>query len=60
MAGSLDELNDAIQNDDFSSLPVEPLFADAVSVNKCGRGEWTAKTLVDAKQMACDFAEGVA
>lgn len=24
-----------------------------------GRGEWTAKTLEDAKQMACDFAEGV-
>lgn len=24
-----------------------------------GRGEWTAKTLGDAKQMACDFAEGV-
>jgi len=24
-----------------------------------GRGEWTAKTLEDAKQMACDFARGV-
>lgn len=24
-----------------------------------GRGEWTATTLNDAKQMACDFAEGV-
>lgn len=24
-----------------------------------GRGEWTAETLDDAKQMACDFAEGV-
>lgn len=24
-----------------------------------GRGEWTAKTVEDAKQMACDFAEGV-
>lgn len=24
-----------------------------------GRGEWTAQTLEDAKQMACDFAEGV-
>lgn len=24
-----------------------------------GRGEWTAQTLDDAKQMACDFAEGV-
>jgi hypothetical protein len=24
-----------------------------------GRGEWTAKTVADARQMACDFAEGV-
>lgn len=24
-----------------------------------GHGEWVAKTLEDAKQMACDFAEGV-
>jgi hypothetical protein len=24
-----------------------------------GRGEWTAKTLEDAKQMAIDFAESV-
>ena len=24
-----------------------------------GRGEWTAATLDDAKQMACDFADGV-
>jgi hypothetical protein len=24
-----------------------------------GRGEWTAETEADAKQMACDFAEGV-
>lgn len=26
---------------------------------KYGKGEWTAKTLEDVKQMACDFAEGV-
>lgn len=24
-----------------------------------GKGEWTAKTVADAKQMACDFAESV-
>lgn len=24
-----------------------------------GRGEWVAKTIADAKLMACDFAEGV-
>lgn len=45
--------------DDLESLPVETVFADAVSVRKCGRGEWEAKTLDDAKQMAIDFAEGV-
>ena len=27
--------------------------------NRGGRGEWTAKTLLDARQMAIDFAEGV-
>jgi len=26
---------------------------------KCGRGEWVAKTMEDAKQMAIDFNEGV-
>ena len=26
---------------------------------KYGRGEWTAETLEDAKQMAIDFADGV-
>ncbi len=24
-----------------------------------GKGAWTAKTIADARQMACDFAEGV-
>lgn len=24
-----------------------------------GRGQWTAKTVADARRMACDFAEGV-
>jgi hypothetical protein len=24
-----------------------------------GRGQWTAKTVADARQMACDFAESV-
>ncbi len=35
------------------------LHKDAVSIKKCGRGEWEAVTLEDAKQMAIDFAEGV-
>lgn len=28
-------------------------------IKSCGRGEWTAKTMDDAKQMAVDFNEGV-
>jgi len=28
-------------------------------IKPLGKGEWTAKTLADAYQMACDFAEGV-
>ena len=30
-----------------------------VEKSQGGRGEWTAKTVADAKQMACDFASGV-
>ena len=29
------------------------------SIQLCGRGKWTATTLEEAKQMACDFAESV-
>jgi len=35
--------------------PIAPQYQDI----KCGRGEWTAMTLEDAKQMAIDFAKGV-
>lgn len=35
------------------------LFENDCSIIKCGRGEWTAKTPEDAKQMAIDFNEGV-
>jgi len=45
--------------DNIDSLPVENFFEDAVTVQKCGRGRWTAKTMEDAKQMAQDFKEGV-
>ena len=34
--------------------------SNAVSIQTCGRGGWVAETLADAKQMAIDFAEGVA
>lgn len=32
---------------------------DVYPLEEWGRGEWTAETLEDAKQMAIDFAEGV-
>ena len=35
------------------------LGARVFTPKEFGRGEWTAKTLDDAKQMAIDFAEGV-
>jgi len=54
---TVDNLIDAIENPD--ELPEEILFKDSYSVIKCGRGEWTAKTMADAKQMAIDFNEGV-
>lgn len=35
------------------------LSVQAYPPDAYGKGEWTARTLADAKQMACDFAEGV-
>ena len=39
---------DPMTNEQFNAYPAE-----------WGKGEWTAETLEDAKQMAADFAEGV-
>ena len=44
---------------DAPEPPKQMIFEDAVSIRKCGRSTWTAATLLDAKQMACDFVEGV-
>lgn len=52
-------INEALEPDCQPTATID-LYKDAVSIIKCGRGEWTAKTLEDAKQMAMDFAEGVA
>lgn len=35
------------------------LFENDFSIIHCGRGEWVAKTMEDAKQMATDFNSGV-
>ncbi len=57
MIASMDELEEGLNNVD--DLPTENLFENNYSVIKCGRGEWTAETLADAKQMAVAFNEGV-
>lgn len=52
-----DSLEEALDED--AELELVDIHKDNFSVVKCGRGEWTAETLEDAKQMACDFAEDV-
>ena len=53
----VNELVDVIGGN--SSAVEHVLFGDDFSEIPCGRGEWVAKTLEDAKQMAIDFNEGV-
>jgi len=55
---NIGDLEAAIDGE-LPDMPIVDIHKDAVSVQKCGRGEWTAGTLKDAKQMACDFAESV-
>lgn len=52
---------ETIENDldNVDELPEVNLFEDSCYIIKCGKGEWTAKTMEDAKQMAIDFNEGV-
>lgn len=45
--------------DNIGGLPEATLFENDFYVIECGRGEWVAKTMEDAKQMAVDFNEGV-
>ncbi len=59
MANSLDEVADFLDGDENETLPEVDIHKDAITERKVGRGEWTAKTMEDARQMACDFAEGV-
>lgn len=54
------DLDDLLNGDacpeDFEKVN---LFENDFSTIKCGRGEWVAETLEDAKQMAIDFNKGV-
>jgi hypothetical protein len=51
------DIFDALSGDDVPTEQVD--IAKGYHVIKCGRGEWIAETLGDAKQMAMDFAESV-
>ncbi|MHA1170008.1 MAG: hypothetical protein ACTSRU_19440 [Candidatus Hodarchaeales archaeon] len=50
-----EELPLAHKNHECQYIPAESDFQTI----ECGKGEWTAKTLDDAKQMAIDFAKSV-
>lgn len=58
MIPMVDSIEDAFDPDGKTPQMVD-LHKDAVSIELCGRGEWMAETLEDAKQMAIDFADGV-
>ena len=47
--------SDTIPNEKMRGQPDGATFYEGASGG--GRGEWTAETLDDARQMACDFAE---
>lgn len=54
---SLNELEEAING---GNMPEEvDIYEGKHFEIKCGRGEWVAKTMEDAKQMAIDFNESV-
>lgn len=62
----LDDPNNIIVRWKYSDkIPNEKLHNKISSVgwhfnpDEFGRGEWTAETLTDAREMACDFARGV-
>lgn len=58
--GDIDKLPEIIDAIDPGNEPAISINSDEESyVIGCGRGEWTAETLDDAKQMAIDFAKGV-
>jgi len=60
IAKGIDDIVDVMEGEkNCADLPEETLFKDDFHTVKCGRGEWVAKTLSDAKLMAIDFNEGV-
>jgi len=58
-APSIESAMEAIEDENIGSLPEVHVFSNDCSVIECGRGEWVAETMEDAKQMAKDFRSGV-
>lgn len=58
MAESVEDAVNMIEDDDIDRADAVDI-SPGYSIIECGKGEWTAKTMDDAKQMARDFAEGV-
>ena len=54
---TMDNLAEDLEN--IGNLPEVNLFENDFYVVECGKGEWTAKTMEEAKQMAADFNSGV-
>ena len=60
VVNDLMELDSYLDREGYTKPPEEiDIVKDDFYVIECGRGEWTAKTMEDAKQMAKDFNEGV-
>jgi len=54
------ELDSYLDREGFGKQPEEiDIVGDNYYMIECGKGEWTAKTTEDAKQMAIDFNKGV-
>ena len=60
VAGSIEEAVEALDDDADLGQLEQVDINEGFSIQKCGRGEWNAETLEDAKQMAIDFADSVA
>jgi len=58
VAPSIEGAEQAVSDGTISDLPEETIDS-GFSIVRCGRGEWTAETMEDAKQMAKDFNECV-
>ena len=54
---SIQDIEEGLNNPE--SLDVADINEGSYYIIECGKGEWTAKTMEDAKQMAIDFNKGV-